>query len=309
MTIATIGPDASALAVQPASVSVTHAGLDALHRWVEAADEASQLVARIIDTPFVPDYYRPKVDPRATPEQKAEARELAIANGTAAVLQGISTGLDPLTALQNIYIVHGRPGMYAKLMVALVQAAGHEVWTEDFTGQRAIVAGRRKGTEHIERVVITMQMAQAAGWTRNPNYKTTPADMLWARAAGRVCDRIGADVLKGIAAVEAIQDEQADAQPATRSVRRSAPAPAALPASAAPPLPDADPEPSAPARKRASRKPGAEPEPVAEPELPPPGVDSATGEMSDDVVIEDPPLDVEWPEARQPGSGLPGGES
>lgn len=218
--------------VQPMAVSVSHAGLDMLHRWVSAADEASQLVARIIRTPFVPDSYRPQIDPRATAEQRAEAEALAIANGTAAVLQGISVGLDPLTALQNIYIIHGRPGMYAEIMVALVQSAGHEVWTEETSGTRAVVSGRRKGSDAVERVVITMEMARAAGWVgRNKNYQSVPADMLWARAAGRVCKRIGADVLHGIASVEEVQDNQGEAV-GSRKVQRS-PARQAIASSAA----------------------------------------------------------------------------
>lgn len=224
-------------------------GTDALSRldqWVTAAQQAHALVAPLVDTAFVPDSYRPKLDPRATPEEKSAARAVAVANATAAVLQGISLGLDPLTALQQIYIVYGRPGMYAKMMVALVQAHGHEVWDEDLSDTRAIVCGRRKGSEHIVRIVITMDMARKARWTTNAKYAETPQDMLWARAAGRVCDRIASDVLKGIATVEEVRDTiQAEAVvgSGTRTVsprRRPEVAPAAIGAAAdpEPPLED-----------------------------------------------------------------------
>lgn len=192
------------------AVAVLGGANDALARlgeWVHAAASARVLVASLIDTAFVPDAYKPRIDPRATDKQKAEAREIAINNGTAAVLQGVTLGIDPLMAMQQIYIIHGRPGMYAKMMVALVQAHGHEVWTEDQSDTRAVVCGRRKGFEHIERIAITMDMARKAKWTTNTKYQETPQDMLWARAAGRVCDRIASDVLKGIASVEQIQDE------------------------------------------------------------------------------------------------------
>jgi hypothetical protein len=192
-----------------AAVAVLTNTSDALVRlgeWVEAARHAHQLVGPLVDTAFVPEAYKPKVDPRATPEQKAEARQIAVNNATAAVLQGITLGLDPMTALQQIYIVHGRPGMYAKLMVALVQAHGHEVWTEDLTDTRAVVCGRRKGTDYTERVAVSMDQARKAGWTSNQAYTKTPQDMLWSRAAARVCDRIASDVLKGIASVEEIRD-------------------------------------------------------------------------------------------------------
>jgi hypothetical protein len=222
---------------------------DALHRlgqWVTAAQQAHALVAPLVGTPFVPDAYKPKIDPRATPQQKAEAHAVAVANATAAVLQGISLGLDPLTALQQIYLVHNRPGMYAKMMVALVQSKGHEVWTEDESDTRVVVAGRRKGTEHIERVTVTMDQARKAGWTSNQAYTKTPRDMLWNRAAARVCDRIASDALKGIASVEEIQDTiqtSAEVGNGTRTVaapRRRSPAPAAIEATTVddPPLLD-----------------------------------------------------------------------
>jgi hypothetical protein len=180
--------------------------LTKLGDWVQAARHARDLVAPLVHTAFVPDAYRPKIDPRATPEQRIAAEAVAVANATAAVLQGITLGLDPMTALQQIYIVHGRPGMYTEIKVALVKSRGHEVWTEDISDHRAVVCGRRKGTDYIERVTITMEQARKAGWTTNAAYGKTPQDMLYARAAGRVCDRIAPDVLMGIASVEEIQD-------------------------------------------------------------------------------------------------------
>jgi len=181
--------------------------MERLGRWVEAASQANRLVAPLVNTPFVPDSYKPRIDPRATPEQRAEAHAVAVANATAAVLQGITLGLDPLTALQQIIIIHGRPSMYVKMMVALVQSHGHEVWDEDISDTRAVVAGRRRGTDNIVRITVTMDQARRAGWTRNDAYTKTPQDMLWSRAAGRVCDRIASDVLKGLASVEAVRDE------------------------------------------------------------------------------------------------------
>jgi hypothetical protein len=224
------------------SATGTSAALEQLAQWVTAAQNAHQLVAPLVSTPFVPDSYRPKVDPRATEEQKRDAYNVAVATGTAAVLQGLSLGLDPLTSLQQIYVVHGRPGMYARIKVALVTSHGHEVWTEDLTDARAVVCGRRKGSQNVERVVITMDQAKKAGWTSNQTYTKTPQDMLYARAAGRVCDRIAPDVLMGIASVEDIADEvAADAQPArTRTVKRAEVAPAAGERPALPSEPSGD---------------------------------------------------------------------
>jgi hypothetical protein len=219
--------------------------LDRLAAWVDAASNARRLVAPLVMTAFVPEAYKPRVDPRATDKEKAEAYEVAVANATAAVLQGLTLGIDPLMALQQIYIVHGRPGMYAKMMVALVQSHGHEVWTEEgeCTDTRAVVYGRRRGTERVERVIVTMDMARKAGWTSNQAYTKTPQDMLYARAASRVCDRIASDVLKGIASVEAIQDELAPPNTGTRTVapRQRQRPPIQATATVEPPLDDDEP--------------------------------------------------------------------
>jgi len=238
--------DTNAVAV----LATTTEAMGRLADWVAAASHAHALVAPLVGTPFIPEAYKPKVDDRATDEEKAAAREVAVASATAAVLQGITLGLDPMTALQQIYIVKGRPGLYTRIKVALVQAHGHEVWTEDLSDLRCVVAGRRKGTTTIERVTVTMDQAKRAGWTSNPSqaYTKTPQDMLYARAAGRVCDRIAADVLMGIASVEEIQDEiktTAEAGNGHRTVTpRKRATPAAIEGTVEEPPLDADPAPA-----------------------------------------------------------------
>ena len=259
--IARVTGNGAALAV---ATTDPNDALARLHQWVQAARDATALVGPLVDTPFVPDAYKPKVDPRATPEQRKQAYDVAVASATAAVLQGLSLGIDPLVALQQIYIVHQRPGLYAKMMVALVQSRGHEVWTVDgeCTDTRAIVYGRRRGTQNTERVVVTMEQARKAGWTLNQAYTKTPADMLWNRAAARVCDRIASDVLKGIASVEEIQDTiqtTAEVGNGTRTVSpRRRPAPPVVEAVEDPPLEDETPAPA------------AVPEPQADAEIPTP---------------------------------------
>jgi hypothetical protein len=307
-----------------------------LGQWVTAARQAHELVSPLVDTPFVPDAYRPKTDPRATPEEKAAARSVAVANATAAVLQGITLGMDPLTALQQIYIIHGRPGMYAEAMVALVKGHGHDVWTEDISDSRAVICGRRAGETHIERVTITMDQAKKAGWTSNQAYAKTPQDMLYARAAGRVAKRVAPDVLLGIASVEEIQDTirvEAEAGLATRTVSPRRSARRALPA----------------AEARPAEEPPLDAEPAAEPEKPEPATSQnrkmyallrKTGREDKDTALvyiagvvgrevqstkdlskaevgriidaldapepaeaEEPPL-ADWPATAEPGSGV-----
>jgi hypothetical protein len=249
--------------VLAAASDQTSSALERLREWVSAASDAAALVSPLVDTPFIPDSYRPRVDPRATAEEHQKAREIAVATATAAVLQGVTLGLDPLTSLQQIIIIHGRPSLYAKMAVALVQSYGHEVWTEDLSATRAVVCGRRKGTSHIERITVTMDQARRAKWTRNEAYEKTPEDMLWARASARVCDRIASDVLRGVAVREVAEDDAAVAAAGTTGARTVRP-----PARPAIPAPDpraaAEPATSQP---EPSMEPAAElaAEPMAEP--------------------------------------------
>ncbi|GAB6897701.1 hypothetical protein [Kineosporia succinea] len=195
--------------------------------WVERAELYGQLARRLVRSHFIPQAYKINVPPRAGQAEIDEAYAVAEANATGAMMLGGSLGLDPLTSLQQIYIVHGRPGMYAKIKVALAQAAGHEVWDETYSAERVVVCGRRKGwaDDRLVRIELTIADAERAEWAKsNPNYRKTPADMLWSRAASRVVDRIASDVLHGIQSVEDIDADETtvEARPAATSVTSAA---------------------------------------------------------------------------------------
>lgn len=265
------------------AIAQTHVpdAVQTLRAWASTYAEVASFVAPLVDTPFCPDAFRPKIDPRATADERRAARDVAVASATAAVLYGAGIGFDPLTALQNVYVVGGRPGLYAAAMVAIVQAAGHEVWTEDITDARAVVCGRRRGTQQVERVTVTIDGAKRAGWTRNAKYSSEPQAMLWARAASTVCRRIAQDALKGIgASVEELEDAGAQATPGagTRTVQRAPQAPARALPTAAP----ATAERTAAARPAAPTQDGP-PLPGEDDPAPPASADSAAeGEPASD---------------------------
>lgn len=209
MTVQTTHPTIDLAPQQFGTVVQSEAtALRGLDDWLRAAGSAEQLARQLVHSFFVPQAYKVG-NPR-----DEQATAIAVANATGAILLGQSLGLDPLTALQQIYVVHGRPGMYAKLKVALAQAAGHRVWDEEYSAETATVCGVRRGTDDVVRITITMEQAKQAGWISNAAYQKTPADMLWARAASRVVDRIAADLLMGIQSIEDIDPD--DTTPAAR---------------------------------------------------------------------------------------------
>jgi len=176
--------------------------------WARAATAAHELAVGLCQTEFVPEHFRNK---------PAEA--------AAAILHGAEIGLSPLQALQGIYVIAGRPALYAKVKLAITQARGHKVWTEDETPTRVVVCGQRAGSAKVERVTWTIERAQKAGYTRrNSNYASSPQEMLWARAVSAICGRIASDALAGLATVEDMQDEQAAGEPAEpeRPAKRTA---------------------------------------------------------------------------------------
>ncbi len=217
MTIA--HPEPAAL---PVVTSADYPGLQGLDQWLAAAENASALAEQLVDSFFVPQAYKP---------QSREGRPVAIANATGAILLGQSLGLDPLTSLQQIYVVHGRPGMYAKMKVALAQRAGHRITEVEYSPERATWEGQRKGSSDVVRITVTIEDAKRAGWTSNAAYGKTPADMLAARCSSRVVDRVAADALFGLSSIEDLADEpepapRVTARVSTEDLLKARPAPA-----------------------------------------------------------------------------------
>lgn len=88
------------------------------------------------------------------------------------------------TALENFHAVDGRIITSAAISVAFARRAGHDVWCEEFSPERCVVAGHRRGKpERVTRVTYTIEMARAANLLNKSNWKSYPAQMLYARAS------------------------------------------------------------------------------------------------------------------------------
>lgn len=169
---------------------VTTADTVSLVAWANEMAAAGQLADSLCRTQFVPENFRGKQGDTA-----------------AAIMMGKSLGMDPLNALQNLFVVRGRPGMYARTMHSLVLRAGHEVYRAAATEQAVTVRARRRGETQWQEFTWTMDRAKKAGYAGNQKYQTDPMGMLTAKALAEACRTIAPDVLTGIAAttVEEIQ--------------------------------------------------------------------------------------------------------
>lgn len=176
----------------------------ALVEWAEGARAAHGIAQSLAQTPFVP------------ASMKGDAGLV-----TAAILAGFELGLQPISALRSIDIIQGVPAMRAHTLRGLVQSRGHEIWVEESNTTRAIVCGRRKGSEQIQKSVWTMDRAKGLKLEGKDNWRKQPQAMLVARATSEVCRLVGSDVILGLPyAAEELDDDGAPGEGESKPAKR-----------------------------------------------------------------------------------------
>ena len=128
---------------------------DTVDGWASMLTTAVELGNIIAETDFVPSALR--------------GSGPAVA---ACILAGRELGIGPMTALQHLYVIEGRPSQSAQLMRALVLRAGHHFEVVELTNTRCTVEGRRKGsTGAPKRVTWTLDDARRAGLDGRPIWR------------------------------------------------------------------------------------------------------------------------------------------
>jgi hypothetical protein len=123
--------------------------------------------------------------------------------------------VDPFMMLQSTYVVHGKPGIEAKAMIALLNASGRIKGAIRYKfdgegGKRscyAIVVDAETGLE-VNGMAVTMEIAKAEGWLEKAGskWKTMPDLMLQYRAAAFLIRTTYPDVIMGIQSREELED-------------------------------------------------------------------------------------------------------
>ena len=152
-------------------------GLSGLMRQAEAMDAAHKLATVLCNTQMVPQTFRGKPD-----------------DGAAAILYGAELGLKPQQALQQVFVIHGQPAIYARTMVALLKGKGYKFKTLESSDESVTVRGVAPSGEQ-ESSTWTIDRAKKAGYTSNKRYQTDPQAMLYAKAASEVSRRLAPNVL------------------------------------------------------------------------------------------------------------------
>ena len=122
--------------------------------------------------------------------------------------------LSPLTVMQNLNIIHGRPTWSAQFISSQIMGCGrfenfdYLVKGEGETLEVQCIAKRIADQKLIKGTAVSMKMARLEGWTKNPKYKSMPELMLRNRAATFFGRQYIPDLLLGVQTSEEVVDIQ-----------------------------------------------------------------------------------------------------
>ena len=132
-------------------------------------------------------------------------------------------GADPLMVMQNLYIVHGKPGWSSQFLIATFNSnpkfsalryefKGEE--SKDGWGCRAWAVEHETG-ENLYGSWVTLKLAKDEGWyaKSGSKWKTMPQQMLMYRAAAFFIRTFAPEVAMGLQTAEEVKDTTYQTQP------------------------------------------------------------------------------------------------
>lgn len=140
---------------------------------------------------------------------------------------GLELGMSPMSALQNIAVINGRPGIYGDAALALVRSSGllekySQKWEGEGEKRRAIITCIRKGEP--EPIVASFSVADAKAanlWGKPGPWSQYSDRMLLFRARGFALRDGFGDVLKGLRTSEELEDMPRDMKNVTPTKRET----------------------------------------------------------------------------------------
>ena len=131
-----------------------------------------------------------------------------------AIMHGLEIGLAPLTALQRISVINGRPTLWGDGAMSLVRGSGlceyiNERIEGEGDGSTAVCEVQRRGEpEPIVRTFSVADAKRAGLWGKAGPWQQYPARMLTMRARGFALRDGFADVLGGMYLREEIDEDE-----------------------------------------------------------------------------------------------------
>jgi len=130
-----------------------------------------------------------------------------------AINYGREIGLDPMVAINNIFVVNGKPTLSANIMLAKIEQSGLgyiEILEE--TAEKCVVKAIRFGVDGRNdreyTTSFTFAEAQKAGLVKEKSgWSKFPKDMCFSKALGRAARRLFSDILMGFYVQNEIEGE------------------------------------------------------------------------------------------------------
>lgn len=120
--------------------------------------------------------------------------------------------LDPMTALQNIYVVSGKPGLSSQLIISLVNRSkklvGPVQWRIVGKGEAMEVTAFGTLRETGEEISFTVpwSMVKGEGWDKNSKYRSMPEVMMRYRSVAFLARFHFPEVIIGMQSIEEVED-------------------------------------------------------------------------------------------------------
>lgn len=136
---------------------------------------------------------------------------------------GMELGLSAMQSLRGIYVIDGKPSLYAQTMLACVRASGLlESWAiVERTTKRCVIDAHRKGDKAPVRFEWTIERADAITFgpkdskkslTSKDVWKNDPTGMLFNRCTSEACRVLFSDVMLGLYTPEEMETRGAEVE-------------------------------------------------------------------------------------------------
>ena len=135
--------------------------------------------------------------------------EVQLAQAQVKILAGAEMGLQPVQAMQKLYIVKGHISVAAEAIGGLIQASNYAMFkTTENTADKAVIEFyRREGDKWSLVLTSTYRWEDVPAARRsNPTYTTDRADMLWNRAMSKGGRKAFPELVGGMRSVEEAYD-------------------------------------------------------------------------------------------------------
>ena len=122
--------------------------------------------------------------------------------------------LSPLTVMQNLNVIHGRPSWSAAFIASQIMGCGrfknfdYIVSGKDDSLSVQCQAIRLEDNKLVKGTAVSMRMARQEGWTKNSKYQSMPELMLKNRSATFFGRQYIPDLLLGVQTSEEVVDIQ-----------------------------------------------------------------------------------------------------